>query len=66
MRITTENPLALVDRQLIAERLEVKVTTVDKWKVRGVMPAPDFPGLASPVWFWETIRQWAADTGRLP
>ena len=68
MRITepTTNPLTLVDRQGIAARLEVALSTVDKWKIRRLLPAPDFPGLANPVWFWETIRQWADETGRMP
>ena len=47
MRITepTTNPLTLVDRQGIAARLEVALSTVDKWKIRRLLPAPDFRAL---------------------
>ena len=56
--------LDLVDRRLIAERLGVKVETVDQWRIREVMPPPDFPDLHSPVWHWTTIEDWAKATGR--
>ena len=63
MRIDTA---PLVDRRQIAERLGVGIATVDKWRVRGILPPPDFPDLAVPIWEWETIRAWAEQTGRLP
>jgi hypothetical protein len=54
-----------VDLQAIADRLEVPKDTVNKWRYRGLLPAPDFPQLANPVWEWETVRLWAEATGRL-
>ncbi len=55
----------LVDQPLIAERLNVTRETVQKWRHRRVLPEPDYPQLANPLWDWETIREWAQQTGRL-
>ena len=55
----------LVDQPLIAERLDVPRDTVQKWRSRGVLPEPDYPQLANPLWDWETIKEWAYSTGRL-
>ena len=38
--------------------------TVDKWRKRGIMPDPDEPLHAGPVWWETTIIQWARSTGR--
>jgi hypothetical protein len=57
--------LDLVDLRLIADRLVVPVDTVNKWRHRGVLPDPDYPQLRNPTWNWETIRQWAEETGRM-
>ena len=54
----------LVDQPLIAERLGVSRDTVQKWRSRMVLPLPDYPQLANPLWDWETIRVWAEQTGR--
>ncbi len=55
----------LVDVHLIAERLDVPVNNVRKWRQRDILPAVDYPRLRSPVWNWVTIRKWAETTGRL-
>ena len=55
----------LVDQPLIAERLNVPRDTVQKWRSRGVLPLPDYPELSTPIWDWETIEEWATNTGRL-
>ncbi len=55
----------LVDQPLIAVRLGVTRETVQKWRTREVLPDPDYPQLANPLWDWETIRTWAESTGRL-
>ncbi len=55
----------LVDVHLIAERLDVPVNNVRKWRQRDILPAVDYPQLRSPVWNWGTIRTWAESTGRL-
>lgn len=47
----------------IAERLDVRRATIDKWMWKGVMPEPHRIS-GNPVWEWETIKQWAAETGR--
>jgi len=55
----------LVDQPLIAKRLKVDRDTVQKWRSRGVLPLPDYPELANPLWDWETIKEWAHSTSRL-
>ncbi len=55
----------LVDQPLIAVRLGVTRETVQKWRTREVLPEPDYPQLANPLWDWETILEWAQFTGRL-
>ena len=55
----------LVDIPTIADRLGVERRTVDMWRHRDLLPAPDFPQLRHPVWTWETIRAWAESTNRL-
>ena len=55
----------LVDQPLIAVRLGVTRETVQKWRTRGVLPDRDYPQLSTPIWDWETIREWAESTGRL-
>ncbi len=55
----------LVDQPLIAVRLGVTRETVQKWRHRRVLPEPDYPQLANPLWDWETIRTWAEATGRI-
>lgn len=49
----------------IAERLGVQRRTIDQWRIRGRMPAPDWMVGGRPAWAWETIRSWAATTGRI-
>ena len=55
----------IVDIHLIAERLHVQVDTVNKWRHRDILPLPDYPQLANPVWDWDTIRAWADQSGRI-
>ena len=56
----------IVDMALVADRLGVKKKTVETWQYdRKLLPPVDFPELASPVWLWSTIRQWAESTGRM-
>ncbi len=62
---TLDNMTDLVDQPLIAERLGVSRDTVQKWRTREVLPEPDYPQLANPLWDWATIRGWAEQTGRL-
>ena len=57
-------PPDVVDLHEIAVRLEVGYDTVRKWRVRGLIPPPDWDLHTGPVWVWETIRVWAARTGR--
>jgi hypothetical protein len=54
-----------VDIPAIASRLGVARQTVDMWRHRKVLPAPDYPQLSVPVWEWLTIAHWAEQTGRL-
>lgn len=58
--------LGLVDITAIAGRLGVPKDTVNKWRYRGLLPAPDFDLSVGPIWEWETIESWAQSTGRLP
>lgn len=48
----------------IAAMFGVQRDTVDKWRKRGIMPDPDEPLHAGPVWWETTIIQWARSTGR--
>ena len=64
--VAIAEPPDLVDRQLVAQRLGVSINTVDQWKYRGLLPEPDYPELANPIWKWETIETWAEGTSRLP
>jgi hypothetical protein len=51
----------------ITERLGVQRGTADKWRQRGVLPAPTWPAVGGrPAWRWAVIRDWAFATGRNP
>jgi hypothetical protein len=56
------DPVGVVD---IASRLGVKRQTVAVWKVRGLLPPPDWERGAGPLWEWSTIHEWALETGRM-
>ncbi len=60
-----DEPVELVGLSEIAERLNVLRGTVDQWRHRNVLPAPDYDLQAGPIWWWSTIRRWAEQTGRL-
>lgn len=47
-----------------AKLLGVQRATVDKWRVRGVLPDPDYALEGGPVWWASTLRRWARVTGR--
>lgn len=49
----------------IAQRLNVKAKTVHVWKVRGILPEPEWTLSGVPIWQWRTIEAWAKQTGRL-
>lgn len=49
----------------IAKRLAVERKTVDKWRVRGILPAPSWTVGGRPAWNWSDILWWAVDTGRM-
>ena len=49
----------------IAERLGVKRATVDIWRIRKVLPDPEWTISGNPAWNWPTIQRWARETGRL-
>jgi predicted DNA-binding transcriptional regulator AlpA len=55
----------VVDLEEIALRLNVKRSTVDQWRMRHRLPAPEGQLGGSPVWYWATIEEWARATGRL-
>lgn len=55
-------PVGIVE---IAERLGVERSTVDKWRERDLLPAPDFSVGGRPAWNWQNIKRWARKTGRL-
>lgn len=48
----------------IAEMLGVVRATVDKWRRRGVLPAPGWVVGHAPIWEASEIRTWARATGR--
>lgn len=50
----------------IADRLDVRPTTVDQWRFRhDDFPQPDV-FMDPPVWTWGVVEAWARSTGRLP
>lgn len=49
----------------IAERLDVPLDTVRKWRSRGLLPEPSWTVGGRPAWPWSTIEHWARTTGRL-
>lgn len=59
-------PIDIVDQAAIADRLDVTLDTVYKWRHRGVLPSDEFGLAVGPLWTWSTIREWALETGRLP
>lgn len=50
----------------VAERLGVKRSTVDQWRQRDLMPAPQWTIGGRPAWNWGDIEIWAEGTDRLP
>ena len=54
-----------VGEREIALRLGVQRNTVNIWRKRGLLPSPEWEVSGSPAWDWESIREWAAKTGRL-
>jgi predicted DNA-binding transcriptional regulator AlpA len=61
----TDHLVEVVGVAEIAERLEVKVTTVYQWRQRKLLPEPDYPLGMGPAWKWSTIEEWARETRRL-
>jgi len=56
------DPVGLAE---IAERLGVPRRNVDRWRERGVLPAPRWTVGGRPAWDWPEIEEWARATGRL-
>lgn len=57
--------LLVVGEVEIAERLGVQRNTVNVWRKRGLLPAPQWTVSGLPAWDWAVIRRWAIETGRL-
>ena len=57
----TADPVGAVE---IAQRLGVTRATVDKWRQRGIFPAPQWTVGGRPAWEWSTVDEWARSTGR--
>lgn len=51
--------LDLVGSREIAQRLGVSIRTVQTWRMRKVMPQPEWIVSGFPVWRWEKIHKWA-------
>ncbi|QFG14838.1 helix-turn-helix DNA binding domain protein [Arthrobacter phage Lymara] len=51
-----KKPVRLIDYNQIARMLKVEVKTVRAWKMRGLMPVPDFEISHSPGWRESTIE----------
>jgi predicted DNA-binding transcriptional regulator AlpA len=54
----------LLDPEMIADRLGVARATVHVWRNRGVLPEPDAIRSGCPLWWVDTIDEWARATGR--
>lgn len=50
----------LMDSRRVAERLGVKIGTIQAYRARGLMPGPDDWFGRSPVWRADTIEAWIA------
>lgn len=59
----TKDEFDLVGPSEIAERLGVTPAAVYQWRQRGQLPGPLAVVSGVPVWAWETIKQWSAETG---
>lgn len=57
--------LDVVSAREIADRLHVKLGTVQMWRYRGIFPDPDWHLATGPIWEWQRIVAWANATGRL-
>jgi hypothetical protein len=58
-------PSQLVAIPDIARNLGVVVSTVHKWRHRGVLPEPATIVGGVPIWAWPTILNWAFETHRI-
>ena len=54
-------PLGMIE---IGQLLGVKYNTVQRWRQRGIFPAPDLRVGGSPAWKCSTVVAWAESTGR--
>lgn len=61
-----ERPCDPVGTLEIAKRLGVRQQTVAMWKLRGLLPAPEWTISGNPAWDWPDIEVWARESGRLP
>jgi len=48
----------------IPDRLGVVRRTVDQWRMRGLLPEPEWTVGGRPGWRWSVIESWAWETGR--
>lgn len=48
----------------IADRMGVKRSAVDHWRLQGLLPKPKWTVGGRPAWAWRDIEQWAEETGR--
>lgn len=61
VKVGVEEPVGAVE---IAARLDVQRATVDRWRQRDILPAPEMTVGGRPAWWWSTILRWARATGR--
>lgn len=55
----------IVDLAGIARHMKVERFTPQQWRQRGLLPPVDFPHIKEPLWYVDTIREFAA-TSRPP
>ena len=48
----------------IAQRLNVARPTTDQWRIREILPEPEWTVGGRPAWSWGRIKLWAIETGR--
>lgn len=57
----------LVGMTEIADRADVKLDTVLKWRIRYEdFPAPLIDLAAGPIWNWPDVKSWLRRSGRIP
>ena len=59
-----QRPVAYLDIEMVAQRLDVTSATVRDWSDRRLLPEPDAVQSGQPLWTAATMNTWAAQFRR--